>query len=67
MSPKNHPSTLPSVLEEGYLIEEGGLAKFQNVTRGGSFSYKRGSDRPKTLQEGVLIEEGGLTHFTVLE
>ena len=29
------PYSLPSVLEEGYLIEEGGLAKFQK-------RYKRG-------------------------
>ena len=37
--------TLPSVLEEGYLIEEGVWQKFKNVTRGGS-------DKPKMLQEG---------------
>ena len=43
--------TLPSVLEERYLIEEGGLAKFQkryNLIRGGS-------DQPKMLQEGGLM------------
>ena len=41
-----------SVLEEGYLIEEGGLPKFQKC-------YKRGSDKRKTLQDGGLDRRGG--------
>ena len=58
--------TLPSVLEEGYLIEEGVWQNFKNVTRGGSFSYKRGPDKPKMIQEVGLDRGRGVTHFTVL-
>ena len=56
-----------SILEEGYLIEEGGLVKFQKRYKGGHFLIRGGSDKPKILQEGGIDRRGGSnTHLTVL-
>ena len=61
------PTTCTSVIEEGYLIEEGGLAKFRKRYKRGSFSYKRGVWQPKKATRGrSLKEEAGLRPSTFL-
>ena len=45
-------ATRVSVLEEGYLIEEGGLTKFQKCYKRGSFAYKRGVVHTQNVTRG---------------
>ena len=47
--------TSMSVLEDWYLIEEGGLVKFQKTLQeGGHFLIRGGSDKPKMLQSNYF-------------
>ena len=56
-----------SVLEEGYIIEEGGSDKISKMLQEvGHFLIRGGSANQKCYKRGSLIEEGGLRRFTFL-